>query len=256
MGMHLSTRALFSVLVLAGLAAVLASAAPATSPKPTRVSASVDYVQLNPCFVVPPSYGHLEVVAYDDDPAIAPGLVRPANRSRVDHSHPRGRNHLGARSARRHGRRGRPLHLCCDYELGHRLLALRRWEPREWINRCVRPRRCCDERLDALPVLQWVLVGPLLPHGREHQDHDRVLRRGAGIERCEEGESRPSGASLPSSRSMCLVDARQDCDARPRRRSVALPDCSAEMPHDGLQIAGILREDLPQILDVDERTSE
>jgi hypothetical protein len=74
MRMQMSTRALFSVLVLAALAAALASAAPATSPKPTRVSANVDYVQLNPCFVVPPTYGHLEVVAYDDDPAIAPGL--------------------------------------------------------------------------------------------------------------------------------------------------------------------------------------
>ena len=74
MRMHMPTRALVSVLVLAGLAAVPASAAPTTDPKPARVSASVDYVQLNPCFVGPPSYGHLEVVAYDDDPAIAFGL--------------------------------------------------------------------------------------------------------------------------------------------------------------------------------------
>ena len=36
----------------------------------------------------------------------------------------------------------------------------------------------------------------------------------------------------------------------------ALLDVRAEMTHDGPQIAGILREDLPPILDVDERTTE
>lgn len=71
MGMDRSRkRVLVGVLVVTGFAAALASAGSAKNPKPTRVVASADYVQLNPCFPVPPIYGHIEVLAYDDDPSI------------------------------------------------------------------------------------------------------------------------------------------------------------------------------------------
>jgi hypothetical protein len=62
-------RTLLAVLVIAACAAAVASAAPAKSSKTTRVTVNADYVQLNACGLGSPQYGHIEVVAYDDDPS-------------------------------------------------------------------------------------------------------------------------------------------------------------------------------------------